>query len=345
MRNESETSQTSQSNDIRQEIDQMRESVELTRSDVRRTKNDVAQYQLEHDSHVRRTRALWVIVALLALGAAGLSWYGVPLLRQHEGLLSKMPALQSTLDNVNSRLISTEQQASASANDRVGFSDRISKIEESVGSNLKTVRNEARSLAQQIKNETGQSLQALQNRVTGVESIQREHSEEVSRVRSELAGVRQELASVREENIRQTNQITNQISQLEQAHQSTRSDVSGLDRRLSSNQTAVSALSYQVGRKRTDFELKNGRTLQVVDGIYVTIKNTDVERQRVDGWVQIASDGRIVWLRGEGAQNAIDFSSRADARPYQLVFTRVGRNSAAGYVLVPITSSSSVAGN
>jgi hypothetical protein len=200
-------------------------------------------------------------------------------------------------------------------------------------------------MAQQIKYETGQSLQALQNRVTGVESIQREHSEEVARVRTELAGVRQELASVREENIRQTNQITNQISQLEQAHQSTRNDVSGLDRRLSSNQTAVGALSYQVGRKRTDFELKNGRTLQVVDGIYVTIKNTDVERQRVDGWVQIASDGRIVWLRGEGAQNAIDFSSRADARPYQLVFTRVGRDSAVGYVLVPITNSASAVTN
>jgi septal ring factor EnvC (AmiA/AmiB activator) len=252
-----------------------------------------------------------------------------------------MPALQSTLDSVNSRLISTEQQVSASANDRVGFPDRMSKIEESVGSNLKTVRNEARSMAQQIKYETGQSLQALQNRVTGVESIQREHSEEVARVRTELAGVRQELASVREDNIRQTNQI----SQLEQAHQSTRNDVSGLDRRLSSNQTAVGALSYQVGRKRTDFELKNGRTLQVVDGIYVTIKNTDVERQRVDGWVQIASDGRIVWLRGEGAQNAIDFSSRADARPYQLVFTRVGRDSAVGYVLVPITNSASAATN
>jgi chromosome segregation ATPase len=341
MWNERESSQTSQSNDIRQEIEQMRESVELARSDVRRTKNDVAQYQLEHESHVRRTRALWVIVALLAAGAAGLAWYGAPLLRQHEGLLGKMPALQSTLDNVNGRLISTEQQASASANDRVGFSDRISKIEESVGSNLKTVRNEVRSMGQQMKYETGQSLQAIQNRVTGVESIQREHIEEVSRVRSELAGVRQELASVREENIRQTNQI----SQLEQAHQSTRNDVSGLDRRLSSNQTAVGALSYQVGRKRTDFELKNGRTLQVVDGIYVTIKNTDVERQRVDGWVQIASDGRFVWLRGEGAQHAIDFSSRADARPYQLVFTRVGRDSAVGYVLVPITSSASVAGD
>src|SRR5438552_4038931 len=177
-------------------------------------------------------------------------------------------------------------------------------------------------MAQQVKSETGQSLHALQNRVTGVESIQREHSEEVARLRNELAGVRQELAGVREENIRHTNQI----SQIEQAHQATRNDVSGLDRRLSSNQTAVSALSNQVERKRIDFELQNGRTQQVVDRIYVTIKKTDVERQRVDGWVQIASDGRIVWLRGEGAQNPISFSSRADSRPYQLVFTRVGRD-------------------
>src|SRR6476646_6811169 len=100
MWNEKESSQTSQSDDIRQEIEQMRESVELTRSDVRRTKTDVAHYQLEHESHVRRTRALWAIVTLLAVGAAGLAWYGSPLLRQLEGLLGKMPALQSTLDNV-----------------------------------------------------------------------------------------------------------------------------------------------------------------------------------------------------------------------------------------------------
>jgi hypothetical protein len=111
-----------------------------------------------------------------------------------------------------------------------------------------------------------------------------------------------------------------------------------LDQRLSSNQIAVSALGHQVDRKRIDFELQNGRTQQIVDGIYLTVKKTDVERQRVDGWVQIASDGRIVWLRGQGAQNPIDFSSRADARPDQLVFTQVGRDTAAGYILVPITS-------
>jgi hypothetical protein len=219
----------------------------------------------------------------------------------------------------------------------------MSKIEESVSSNLKTVRNEARLMGQQIKSETGQRLQALQNRVTGVESIQREHGEEDAKLRNELAEVRQELTSVKEENTRQVNQIT---SQIEQAQQSTRNDLSGLDRRLSSNQTAVSALGYQVGRKRIDFELKDGHTQQVVDGIYVTVKKTDVERQRVDGWVQIARDGRFVWLHGQGAQNPIDFSSRADARPYQLVFTQVGRReNAKGYVLVPMTSEASAAAN
>src|SRR6266853_5377436 len=106
MRNENDTSQTVQFNDIRQEIGQMRESVELTRSDARRTKNDLAQYQVAHESHVLRTRVLWVIVILLAVGAAGFSWYGSPILKQQQGLVGKMSALQTTFDNVNTRVIS-----------------------------------------------------------------------------------------------------------------------------------------------------------------------------------------------------------------------------------------------
>jgi len=342
MRNEKETFQASRTDPIWREIAEVRESVELTRSDIRRTKNDIEQYQGVHESHVRRTRALWAIVVLLVVGVLGFLWYGSPLLNEHQGLLGKMPVLQSTLDNVNTRFRDTEQRISEWANDRVGFSDRMSKIETSVSSNLKTVRNEAQLMAQQIKTDMGQRLQAQQSRVSGVESIQREHAEEVARLRNDLAGVRQELASVREENVRQANQLNSQIHQVQQAHESTRNDLSGLDRRLTSNQTA---LAYQVDRKRVDFELQNGRTQEVVDGIYVTIKKTDVERQRVDGWVQIASDGRFVWLRGEGAQNPIGFSSREDARTYQMVFTQVGRQKAAGYILVPITSTASSASN
>jgi predicted nucleic acid-binding Zn-ribbon protein len=341
MRNEDETLQASP-DAIQKELQQVRESVELTRSDIRRTKNDIAQYQGEHESHVRRTRVLWGIVIVLVLGVAAFSWYGSPLLKEHRALLGNMPALQSTLNKVNSRVMGTEHQITEWANERAGLSDRMSKIEQSVSSNLKTVRNETRLMGQQIKSETGQSLQALQNRVTGVESIQREHSEEVARLRNELSGVRQELASVREDNVRQANQLN---SQIEQVRESTRSDLSGLDRRLNSNQTAVSALGHQVARKRIDFELQNGHTQQITDGIYLTVKKTDVQRQQVDGWVQISSDGRFVWLRGQGAQNPIDFSSRSDARSDQLVFTQIGRDTASGYILVPITSNTESVAN
>src|SRR5215510_16057165 len=98
MRNEN---QTLQADAIQGELARMRESVELTRSDIRRTKVDIEQYQGAHESHVRRTRALWAIVVLLVVGVLGFLWYGSPLLKEHQGLLGKMPVLQSTLDNVN----------------------------------------------------------------------------------------------------------------------------------------------------------------------------------------------------------------------------------------------------
>ena len=91
-------------------------------------------------------------------------------------------------------------------------------------------------------------------------------------------------------------------------------------------------------RRRIDFEVSKDRTEEVVPGIYLTIKRMDVGRQQVNGWLQIASDGRFVWLTGAGAQNPIGFSGRGDERATQLVFTRIGDHSAAGYLLVPDVS-------
>jgi chromosome segregation ATPase len=345
MSNENETLRPSQADAIRSEIAEMRQYVEAATSDIRRTRTDIEQCQDAHESHVRRTWVLWAMVVLVIIGLAAFSWYGSPLLAEHKGLLDKMPLLQTTFNDINTRVMDTEHRIGEWANERDGLTDRMSKIEQSVSSNMKTVRNEVRLMGQQIKDETTQTVQALQNRVSGVESTQREHSEEVARLKNELAGVRQELAGVREENERQASQISSQSEQISQINQSTRNVLSGLERRLSSNQTAVTALGYQVDRKRIDFELPSGRTQQIADGIYLTIKNTDVERQRVDGWVQIASEGRFVWLHGQGAQNPIDFSSRTDARPDQLVITQVGRDTASGYILVPVTGAASATGN
>lgn len=339
MRDENEAENV-RSDGIREEIGQIRESVELARSDLRRAKAEILSFHSEHESHVRRTRVLWVCLMLLVGGLIGLSWYGAPLLGQ-QGLLKEMPLLQAGLNGLITRVNSAEQQISAWAKDRVSLSDRMSKVEQTVSSDLKTARNETRTLTDQVKREAAQSLQPMQNQVRGVESLQRENAEVVDRLRNELTGVQQQLATVREENTTHTSQIR-QLEQanrqLEQANQSLRSDVSGVDRRLSSNQTAVNTLASQVDRRRVDFALPTGRTQQVADGIYVTVNHTNVERQQADGWVQIARDGRIVWLRGEGAQKPIVFATQNDQRPYQLVFTRIGNAATVGYLLVPATS-------
>ena len=356
MRNENEISPAPHSDRLRQDIDQcsaeiaqMRESVELTRSDVRRTKNELEVQRGQRESHVRRTRVLWAIVILLVVSLGGLAWFGGPLLDEHRGLLGKMPALQSALDNANSRLGSAEEQISAWATDRAGWTDRMAKFDQALRSNVNTVRNETRMWAQQLRSDMGQSLRSLESRVGGVESTQREGHEVVARLQDELEGVRRELASVKEENDRRIEQVAQAFNQsqqtLVQSQQATRNDVSGLDRRVNSNQSAVRALAYQVDRQRIDFELPNGSTQQIVAGIYVTVKHADVEKQRVEGWVQIAGDGRFVWLRGESAQTPIQFSSQADARSYDLVFTRIGRNSTVGYVLAPVPPTNSAAGN
>src|SRR5512145_1546652 len=88
---QAETFQSSRTDPIWREITEVRESVELTRSDIRRTKSDIEQYQAVHESHVRRTRVLWAIVVLLVVGVLGFLWYGSPLLKEHQGLLGKMP--------------------------------------------------------------------------------------------------------------------------------------------------------------------------------------------------------------------------------------------------------------
>jgi hypothetical protein len=94
-------------------------------------------------------------------------------------------------------------------------------------------------------------------------------------------------------------------------------------------------LSDNVNRNRVDFEITRNRTDEVSPGIFLTIQSTDVEQQRIDGWLQIAEDGRTVWIREQSARRVILFATKHDARSRELVFTRIDKSGAAGYLLIP----------
>ena len=73
----------------------------------------------------------------------------------------------------------------------------------------------------------------------------------------------------------------------------------------------LDTVSKQIGRERVAFEVSINKTRHVASGIYVTVKHTDVARQRVDGWMQLADEGRILWIRGLGLQETFPFATRA----------------------------------
>jgi hypothetical protein len=97
-------------------------------------------------------------------------------------------------------------------------------------------------------------------------------------------------------------------------------------------------LADAVNRNRIDFEVSRNKTQEVAPGIFLTVRDTNVERQQINGWLQISADGRTVWLRDQGAHKAMIFTTKHDVRSHELIFTRVGKQGVAGYLLIPATS-------
>ena len=94
-------------------------------------------------------------------------------------------------------------------------------------------------------------------------------------------------------------------------------------------------LADAVNRNRIDFEVSPNKTKEVAPGIFLTVRDTDVERQQINGWLQISAEGRTVWLHDQGAQKAMIFTTKRDERRHELIFTRVGKRAVSGYLLIP----------
>jgi hypothetical protein len=127
--------------------------------------------------------------------------------------------------------------------------------------------------------------------------------------------------------------LANHLTEIQQAQGFTQNQVSRLQNRMLESDNRVDAIAYQVDRRRVDFELKKNQAEEITSGIHLTLTKTDVARQQLDGWVQVA--GRFIWLHDANAQRPVAFDSVGEDRPYQLIFTRIGESGAAGYLLVP----------
>ena len=109
------------------------------------------------------------------------------------------------------------------------------------------------------------------------------------------------------------------------------------EQRSNSAATRGRIFSDSINRTRVDFRLPNNHTQEVSPGIFLTVRSTNVELQQIDGWLQVAEDGKTVWLRNQSAEKVVTFATKRDARNRGLVFTRIEKQGVSGYVLIPAT--------
>jgi len=97
----------------------------------------------------------------------------------------------------------------------------------------------------------------------------------------------------------------------------------------------IDKLSDGVQRHRVDFAVTSKRTEEISPGLYLTINETDVRDQAVDGWLQIPIDSHTVRILNQEAEKVLIFAKKKDPRPIALVFTHVESNKVSGYLMVP----------
>jgi chromosome segregation ATPase len=312
------------------DIDKMAELIDHARSDIRRTRLQLEQQLEQQESYEKRIRILTISIAVLIMLFATAFWFAYLALMDHKKAVGEMLGMRSFAAALTPRMNSLESKLNKTMPQ---MANRIDLIESSMKSNLEAVRTQAQAAAtqagQRIRNDVNQSLQAIQSRLTGIESNQREAAERVAQLQNEVMDLKRQIASAKEE----SSATGERIKQLQEQQQASTNELSGLNQRMMSNQTAITDLSTRVERKRVDFDVIKNKPAEILSGVHLTLKRADPSRQEMDGTLQLGANSPDLSIRGQGIQKPILFHMPGDGTPIELVVTQVAKNRVVGYVM------------
>jgi predicted nucleic acid-binding Zn-ribbon protein len=292
----------------------------------------------EERRHKVRFRTFGAVLLLAALAAV--IWYVYPGLAQHTLNLAQFTDFKDALANGSKAQLADMKGALATAGNRIdaadkvlsdmvkewdGLRSRMSMLEGRVTSNIQAARKQTRELIaqqqQKIQADIDSRTQGLQARVTRIESGQESQQTRVARLE-------QELAEARQENARQAALLQQDRDRVDHA-------LTNLDQRVEGDKQELAAVHSRIDRQRVDFEAGINHSRELAPGITLQVNRTNVGYQRFEGWVFLMPDRRTIWVRDQGVQRPVEFYSREDGRPRELVITRVTKYSVVGYLLLP----------
>ena len=271
-------------------------------------------------SQKRTGTALWLALMALAIALAGETWYGWLALQKHGIQLSQLPGVQETLSALGGRIGATEAKLGALAADWDGLVKRVTKLDRKFSSELQLARKQTQELIAQAQGhmqaELDKRTQVIDGRLSQVEFNQDAQREHLAQLQKQLeARVREEVASVRKD---------------------TGTDLASLHEQVDQSQGELHALARKLDRERVDFEATKNDTREIVHGISLRVTNTNVSYQRYAGYLWFLPDTRTLWLPNVGVQQPVVFYPKQGGQPYELVVTRVAKDSVVGYLLQPL---------
>jgi len=309
--------------------------MEQTGSAVRRHRMELDHQEQQHETHHRRIKALAIAlgVVILALVAAIFSAY--PALQVQTKAIGQLVGLQTAGAAMDRRVQSVETTLEQRAVDMPAVSNRLDQLQTSMKAGLQTARTQAQAAAtqmgQRIRQDFTQTVQAIQSRLAGLESNQRESSERVTQLQDQIAKLQGEVTGLRQE----ASAANDKVKQLEEQQQASSNAVTNLDKKMSTNQSALATLTTRIDQTKTDFDVPVKQTHQIAPNLYLSVSRADEGKQEIDGALQLAANSRMLPLRQQGVARPMTFYTGADERPSQLVLTKVTKNRVSGYVLTP----------
>jgi len=297
----------------------------------------VRQKVEREDQHQRKTIALAIVLAVLVVALIGTSWFAYPVVRDHKKAVAEMIGLQGIANTLGVRMESVEASVGKMTAGLPSLADRMDQLQASMKTNLAAARKQAQTVAtqvgQRIQEDVNRSMLAVQSRMEGVESNQKEAAERVNQLQEQVAGLQRQLATMREE----ASTSSQTIKELRDSQQTSTSELSGelsgLNSKLATNQAALTSLNNRMDRKRVDFDVQGRQIAQIAPGINLTVRRFDAGKQEIDGTVQL--EGMNMPIRAQGIKKPVVFYLQNETRPVELVLTQVSKNGVSGYVSLP----------
>jgi chaperonin cofactor prefoldin len=269
---------------------------------------------------------------VLAAILAGLCWFIYPYALRQTWLADTVPAVQRSVADFGNRIGRTEAAVREWSGDRQKLRESLDKAQSSLEARLRNARLQAKELAEAVYlravAEMDRRSERIEQRFSRVEAAEETSQARLARLESGLSSMREQLAA-------QSGKLAALEESTARDRESFEQRSEAADRNAEQSRQELSRLSRSVDRKRVTFELAKNRSEELAPGILLCVTGTDVSFRRVKGWLWIGSDRKTIWLRDHPAQQPLIFYSDRDGKRRELVFTQIGKNSAAGYFLLP----------